>query len=329
MSVMERAHRLAREGRQREAVATVEEAGRAGDGEALLALANWKLFGLYGPRDPSGAHDLLERAAAAGNLEAARTRAYLIGNGTGCASDPARGRQLIEALGGEDPSIAHQLALLSQIPPAERAAELRTDILSEDPAVRIVHGLLLEAECRYLMAVAERSLQPSFIVDPRSGRRIPHPVRTSMGMSFGPTEEDLVVHAINGLLAAATGTDISWGEPLQILRYSPGQEYKPHVDALPGIANQRAWTVLVYLNDDYSGGETGFTELDLTVRGNPGDALVFRNISPDGRSDGRTRHAGLPVTSGVKWLATRWIRAAPYSPWAQESARLSSLGASR
>ena len=315
MSVMERARKLAQAGRQQQAIAVVEEAGQRGDGEALLTLAHWRLLGVYGPRNLAAGRQLIEKAALAGNLEAARIHAFMIGNGTGSPSDPARAAELLAQLRHQDPAAAFQLDLLPQMRSVETATKLPAEILSEDPPVRVIRGLLIEPECRYLTALAAPALQASSVVDPRTGNRVPHPVRTSMGMSFGPLEEDLVVHTINRRLAAVTGTDVSWGEPLQILRYSPGQEYKPHVDALPGTRNQRTWTVLVYLNQDYSGGETRFTELDFSVRGKEGDALIFRNISADGRTDHRTRHAGRPVTSGVKWLASRWIRSAPYDPW--------------
>ena len=38
----------------------------------------------------------------------------------------------------------------------------------------------------------------------------------------------------------------------------PGQEYRPHFDAIGNADNQRVLTFLVYLNDDYEGGETDF-----------------------------------------------------------------------
>ena len=315
MSVMERARKLAQEGKQREAITAIERAGHEGDGEALLTLAHWRLFGVYGPRNLAAGRQLIEKAAFAGNLEAARIHAFMVGNGTGSRSDPAGAAELLAQLREQDPIAALQLDLLPRMLSIEAATELPAEIVSQDPPVRVIRGLLLEAECRHLTALASPALRTSSVIDPRTGSRVPHPVRTSMGMSFGPLEEDLVVHAINRRLAAVTGTEVSWGEPLQILRYSPGQEYKPHVDALPGASNQRTWTVLVYLNEDYSGGETRFTELDLSVRGKQGDGLIFRNMSADGRADHRMRHAGRPVTSGVKWLASRWIRAAPYDPW--------------
>ena len=57
--------------------------------------------------------------------------------------------------------------------------------------------------------------------------------------------------------------------------------------------------------------QAGFPAPGLKVRGRTGDGLLFRNASPEGRPDERALHAGLPVTKGVKHLASRWIRAAP------------------
>ena len=95
------------------------------------------------------------------------------------------------------------------------------------------------------------------------------------------------------------------------MRYQPGQHYRPHLDAVPGLANQRALTLLVYLNEDYDGGETRFTRLGLTHRGRKGDGLLFANCLPDGRPDPLSEHAGLAVRSGTKRIASRWIRQRP------------------
>ena len=93
-----------------------------------------------------------------------------------------------------------------------------------------------------------------------------------------------------------------------VLRYQQGQEYRPHLDALPGLENQRVLTALVYLNDAYLGGETEFTRLGLKVKGRKGDVLVFRNTTADGSPDPISEHAGLPVVNGIKYLGSRWIR---------------------
>jgi prolyl 4-hydroxylase len=87
------------------------------------------------------------------------------------------------------------------------------------------------------------------------------------------------------------------------------------MDTIDGAPNQRFWTALIYLNDGYKGGETDFPRLDIRVEGAMGDALIFCSLDKAGRPDPLTEHAGLPVTSGTKWLATRWIRTSPHNCW--------------
>lgn len=315
MAILEDAQQLAATGRTREAVELVQRASLGGDPEAMFALANWRIFGLNGPRDLEAAHSLLDRAGALGHLEAVRLKATLIGNGTGCPGDPAKAAHMLRGIASADPYAALQLLLSEKMPSPEQIDELAVETLSERPLLRCIRKLLAPEECRYLITLAEPALQPSFVLHPQTGQRIPHPVRTSAGMSFGPTQEDRVVNLINRRLARVTGTDVGCGEPLHILRYEPGQEYRPHVDALPAVENQRHWTVLVYLNEGYGGGSTRFDLAEIEFSGRQGDALMFRNVDEGGRGDPETRHAGLPVTSGVKWLATRWIRQRPYHPW--------------
>jgi prolyl 4-hydroxylase len=137
---------------------------------------------------------------------------------------------------------------------------------------------------------------------------VPHPIRSSDGAAFGVFDEDLVVNAINRRIAAASGTRTIAGEPLQMLRYRPNGEYRAHLDALPRGGNQRVLTMIVYLSDRYKGGETQFPRIGLTFRGRTGDALLFRNVSTEGKPDPLSLHAGLPVTRGEKLIATRWIR---------------------
>jgi prolyl 4-hydroxylase len=156
-------------------------------------------------------------------------------------------------------------------------------------------------------------LQPSIVIDPHSGQQVPNPIRTSSGASFPFVDENPAIHALNRRLAAASGSDVRAGEPLWVLHYAPGQQYREHSDALPGVApaQQRVMTFLVYLNEDYDGGETSFPAVGVKFRGRTGDGLLFRNAAPDGTPDPLSLHAGLPVTRGVKHLASRWIRATP------------------
>lgn len=315
MDILEAAQRLFAAGRAAEAVALVHAAAEGGDGEALFAVANWRLYGLHGERDPAASHALLERAAASGHTEGARLRAYLTASGTGVGENWPTALSLLREIAADDPDAAGQLRVLEAMPSPEAITSWPAERLHDSADIRLLRNFITPEEAAYLRALAEPHLRPSSIVHPASRRRVPHPTRTSYDTNFALGRETLVVNAINRRIAAATGTDFRAGEPLHILRYSGGQEYRPHLDGLPAAANQRLWTVLLYLNDDYVGGETEFPQLGLRVHGTLGDALIFRNSSDSGTVDRSMLHAGLPVRSGTKWLATRWIRARPFDPF--------------
>jgi prolyl 4-hydroxylase len=185
------------------------------------------------------------------------------------------------------------------------------ETVCEAPEIYAFRGLFSPAECAYLVGLATPLLAPAQIVDVATGQGVLDPIRISDACGFTPELETPVVHALNRRLAAASGTSVEQGETLQILRYRPGGEYKPHFDSIPGEANQRVWTMIVWLTDAYEGGETWFMTPKLALKGQAGDAILFRNAGEDGRRDPDSAHAGLPVTSGEKIIASRWIRARP------------------
>lgn len=317
MQLFEQARAIARStGRPEDAVAFIEEAARGGDPEGQVILAHWLLYAADRPRDAPAARRHLESAGAKGNAQALRILAHLTASGTGGDADQDKALGLLrQAAAAGDAIAADQLALLPRVMDDEQADGARRDRLSQDPHVEIVRGLLSPEECAHMIRRAEPLLRPSMIDDPVTGEGRPDPIRTSHGAAFISHEEDLVTQAINRRIARATGTSADHAEALYVMRYAPGQEYRPHLDALAGLRNQREWTAIAYLNDGYEGGATTFPELGLTVRGEAGDLLFFRNADPSGEPDFRMRHAGEPVTSGAKWIATRWIRTGPHDPY--------------
>ncbi len=107
----------------------------------------------------------------------------------------------------------------------------------------------------------------------------------------------------------------------KILHYSRGETFAAHFDYLnpeePAFATQltqrgqRTDTFLIYLNDNFSGGETHFPRIKVSNKGARGDALLFSNVDAKGMPDEDTMHIGLPPTSGEKWLFSQWIREFP------------------
>lgn len=317
-SPVQDAKALLASGQAGKAIALIEAAADAGDVAALMLLATWRMIGHPVARDLPEARALLARAVAIGHVDAALMEVALTANGSGGKADWQRALELLRNAARSDPVARQHLALLETMTLDAGGAPLTIPApqpISTAPNVWRVRGLLSPAECAHIAQAGAPMLEPASVIDPQTGRPIAHPIRTAHGGAIGPTREDLVIRAINHRIAKVSETDIAQGEPLTVLHYAPGQEYRPHHDGLPGAANQRIRTVLLYLNQGFGGGETRFTANGLTVKPGAGDAILFDNVTPDGRIDPSSRHAGLPVTKGAKWLATRWIRAKPYNPW--------------
>ncbi len=302
-------------GQHQKALDVLGSAAKANDPDAIEYLANLCLSGNLINRDLALSRDLFRRAAAAGSETAAAAYRAFIANGTGGPADWGKAVALIEHATGSDPQARRELQLISAMRLSSEGDPLETfqaERVSDSPDIVMHRSLFTDAECDFLIECATPMLAPSKVVDPQTGELVPHPVRTSHAAGFPLVSEKPAIHALCRRLAAASGTHVKQGEPLQVLRYRPGQEYRAHFDAIGNAENQRTFTFLVYLNEDFEGGETCFPlKPGLKVKGRKGDAILFRNADADGSPDLNSQHSGLPVTAGVKFLASRWIRERP------------------
>ncbi|HEX5307091.1 MAG TPA: 2OG-Fe(II) oxygenase [Dyella sp.] len=184
------------------------------------------------------------------------------------------------------------------------------------PTVRVIDALLDADECDQLIEQARPRLARAMTVD-TEGRKQVDDRRTSAGMFFQLAESPLI-ERIEDRLAALLGVPASHGEGLQVLHYRPGQEYEPHYDwfdptqpgfeAVTAHGGQRVASIVMYLNTPEAGGGTGFPHAGLTVTALKGSAVYFAYDTDDTAS----LHAGLPVLSGEKWIATKWLRERPF-----------------
>ena len=314
--MLARALALLQAGRTAEGLLIVNQLAAQNEPEALFTLAKEKWRGIFLPQDLAQARQLFRRADEAGHATAAVFCTNLLASGITGAPDWPRALNRLREEARLHPRRAQVLSLVEKMkldPRGDPLSPPEGRRLSEAPDVTLFPRLLSAAECDYLRE-AEPSYRPSTVIDEATGRDVPDRIRTSDGTVIHWLIEDPAIHALNRRLAAASGTSVDQGEPLQILRYRPGQQYRNHFDFVPGAENQRMLSALVYLNDGFAGGETCFVRTGLKVKGRKGDALVFRNLGPDRRADPLSEHAGLPVTSGVKFLASRWIRERRHVP---------------
>lgn len=99
---------------------------------------------------------------------------------------------------------------------------------------------------------------------------------------------------------------ISQCESLQFSRYAPGQFYRSHLDHDYRERRPRQATVMLYLNSDFTGGQTEFPNIGITVKPRAGQVLAWRYGSQ--LRSRASLHQALPVIDGTKYIVTLWIR---------------------
>ena len=218
-----------------------------------------------------------------------------------------------EAPGAVDPD-----RLLAKLKRQSFDAGSSVQQLCERPNVRTISAAFTPEECDYMIGVAAPRLERAMINDDNVDEARIDPRRTAWNASLHPGSADLPFVLYAQRLSMLAAVSYKQGETLNILRYRIGEEYRPHHDFLASSERdlarrgQRIRTALIYLNEDFEGGETHFLMPDIKFLGAPGDVIVFDNVDEEGRPDVSARHASLPVRRGEKWIASLWFRDQPY-----------------
>lgn len=200
---------------------------------------------------------------------------------------------------------------------------------------------LSDAECDHLVAIASGNMAPSTVML-ASGEINKDSYRTSK-QAWVSKSHDATVAEIEARIATWAMLPVENGEDLQVALYEEGDTFKEHYDFFHGNltspGGQRLATVLMYLSDVESGGETTFprsTKLsrgsggddggahrpgvtdngsrspcgkigEVSVKPRKGDAILFFSLTPSAVADYSSLHVGCPVVKGKKWSATKWI----------------------
>jgi hypothetical protein len=324
-------------GRHDDAINALARAAQEGDLDAMTALGKRLVVGDRAPVMAKAGTGLLMDAAKGGHPEAALRLATLTALGAYVQQNwgDALGLLAYAATHGS-PSARGQIEALSGAPPsATRSAsewrELagRIDLgfwvtapagttLSADPLVRVYPEFVTDPVCAWLIEQARPFLGRALIYDPAVGKDMADHMRTNTAAGFDLMRADLVQIAVQTRMSTAIGVPLEYLEGPTVLHYAVGEEITNHYDFVnPRIPDyrgeiekrgQRIATFLVYLNDDYEGGETDFPELGLRYHGGKRAGLCFSNALPNGEPDMRMVHAGLPPKNNEKWLMTQFIR---------------------
>jgi prolyl 4-hydroxylase len=206
---------------------------------------------------------------------------------------------------------------LSNAPLYIDAGDRRVQVLQtlRHPRVIVFGDLLSDDECESLIQTARQRLARSLTVETQTGGEALNVDRTSDGMFFERGENPIVAR-LEQRIALLLRWPLEFGEGLQVLRYSPGAQYRPHYDYFdpgePGTptilrrGGQRVATLVMYLQEPELGGATTFPDVGLEVAPKRGTGVFFSYERPDPAT--HTLHGGAPVLAGEKWVATKWLR---------------------
>lgn len=311
-------------GRHDEAINCLALAAQRGDVEAKTRLAKRMVVGDRAPLLAREGAGLMREAVTEGGAEAAALLAVLTAAGLDGKHDWKSALELarLAASRGWKPA-ADQLEVLAsmsggRIDVASWGVVPDGIALHEGPDIRRFPSFLNDEVCSWLIERSRGRLVRARVYDAGSKSDVVSEQRTNTSAGFDLMATDLVHLMVQSRMSVATGLPLANMEGATVLHYDVGQEIDDHYDfvdpSIPGYdeeireRGERIITFLVYLNDDFEGGETDFPELGVTHDGRRGEGLYFVNALPTGGPDRRSRHAGRPPVRGEKWILSQFIR---------------------
>lgn len=181
-------------------------------------------------------------------------------------------------------------------------------IKSVNPMIVVLEDFLLEGEAEILIREGVDLLERSTVRGVND--RLLSSQRTSRTAMLEYEKNLDVIDLIKKRAAKIVNIPIENIEPLQLVHYGVGEQYKPHYDFFSeDILNasekgkgQRQVTFFVYLNslDEGSGGGTVFPKVNVKVPPKKNTAVLFFDTK-NNQVDYNTLHGGAPVLKGEKW----------------------------
>lgn len=187
-----------------------------------------------------------------------------------------------------------------------------TDMPNYD--IKEIPNFLTHEECNKIIELSNGKLFPSKVYS-QNEDLLSNDSRISQQCWL--TDDNPLIKDISERVKQFTNT-IGTQEQLQVVNYPKGGFFSPHYDAcegnegycsrMNGSDGPRLLTVLIYLNDNFEGGETVFPKINKSVKPEKGKAVIFRNVDENGVIITQALHGGEPIKSGEKWIANKWIR---------------------
>ena len=155
-------------------------------------------------------------------------------------------------------------------------------------------------------------------------------MRDTQFVNYDPIKEkiiDLFRNTVKEVINPFYGIEISESEMPQMLSYGIGGHYKPHIDAeslwrtpdgemIWKKSIDRDLSIVMFLNDDFEGGDFVFPELKVRVRPEPGMMVCFP-------SNHHYRHGVEPVTKGKRYSIVCWAQVKGFQSMEEQNKQLS------
>jgi prolyl 4-hydroxylase len=180
-----------------------------------------------------------------------------------------------------------------------------------------IENVLTPSECNELINISLKvGLNDSTVWNPDSTSSLDDSHRISSQVWL--TNHIPLVNKISMLSEKYSGFSRDKQELLQVVKYDVGGKFNSHYDAcvfgknsincknMNGPSGQRRTTFMIYLNDNYEGGETEFPYLNKKIYPKTGKAILFKNTDENEDIIFQSLHRGNPVISGNKWICNVW-----------------------
>jgi len=181
----------------------------------------------------------------------------------------------------------------------------------------VIHYFISEKQNREILEYASNLFTPSVV-----GGGIKNVVDSNIRKSQTAwiTKDNPIVKEIYEKICNKYNLNIENAEDMQVVKYEKDNFYREHHDSFPfyepdflSQGGHRILTTLIYLNDDFQGGETRFVTLDKNIKPIRNSAIIFHPLEKTNkRCHPKALHAGMPIKSGVKYVCNIWFRETPY-----------------
>lgn len=140
-------------------------------------------------------------------------------------------------------------------------------------------------------------------------------VRTARDIAFA-MGQNVFIDDLRRRVTSVLNLSAEHCEAPALIHYPTGGQYKVHFDTVSfgsaskfdTVSHVRAYTAILYLNDDFEGGETEFPHLKTSIQPRTGRLVIWQNMAAASTAlHPLSAHAGLPVLKGEKNILSFWM----------------------